>query len=77
MSVFCHALLILGCFRPDFLGDNAVYIALVLVPYYNNKGNITTVKCSLAALNTKQQKNVIIFYGKITMGFMPCLLQFL
>ncbi len=38
---------------------------------------ITTVKCSLAALNTKQQKDVVIFNGKITMGFVPCLLQIL
>ncbi len=35
------------------------------------------VKCSLAALNTKQQKDGVIFNGKITMGFVPCLLQVL
>ncbi len=54
-----------------------MYIALVPVPYYKYKGNITTVKCSLVALNTKQQKDVVIFNGKITMGFVPCLLQVL
>ena len=27
----------------------------------------------LAALNTKQQKDVVLFYGKITMGFMTLL----
>ncbi len=38
----------------------------------------TSVKCSLAAVNsTKQQKDVVIFNGKITMGFVPCLLQVL
>ncbi len=35
------------------------------------------VKCSLTALNAKQQKDVVIFNGKITMGFVPCLLQVL
>jgi hypothetical protein len=69
------ALIILVCFLPDFLGDNAAYIAFYFVPYYKYKGNITTVKCSLAAQNTKQQKDVAIFNGKITMSFVPCLLQ--
>ncbi len=35
------------------------------------------VKCSLAALNTKQQKDVVIFYDKNIMGFVPYLLQVL
>jgi hypothetical protein len=69
------ALIIFGCFQPDFLGANAAYIVLVLVPFYKYERNITTIKCSLAALNTKQQKDVVIFNGKITMGFVPCLLQ--
>ena len=33
------------------------------------------VKCCLAALNTKQQKDVV--NGKITMGFVPYLVQVL
>jgi hypothetical protein len=37
------ALLILGCFQLDFLGDSAAYIVLVLVPYYNYIGIVTTV----------------------------------
>jgi hypothetical protein len=39
--------------------------------------NCGTVECSLGALNTKQQKDVVIFNGKITMGFVSCLLQVL
>ncbi len=35
------------------------------------------VKCSLAALNTKQQKDVVMFDGKITMGFVSCIMQVL
>ncbi len=35
------------------------------------------VKCSLAALNTKQPKDVFMFNGKIKMEFVPCLLQVL
>jgi hypothetical protein len=40
-------------------------------------GRTGYVKRSLAALNTKQQKDVVIVNGKITMGFVPCLLQVL
>jgi hypothetical protein len=42
-----------------------------------NSGRGSGVKCSLVALNTKQQKDVVIFNGMITMGFFFCLLQVL
>jgi hypothetical protein len=71
--------LFLMCFPVKYI-KNAVILQSnkhLQVPITMQEIFVFIVKCNLAALNTKQQRDVVIFNCKITMVFVPCLLQVL